>query len=354
MDNSQQCTTCFFTKEFPGIEIGENGQCNLCSFSQAAPPPASRASRDIAELLRISDDLKSRNGRYDCIIGASGGLDSSYVIYVAKKVLRLNPLVVYYNHGLTHEIADRNLVSLCQDLDIELRTFRSKDHYDQKYVQSIIKAFRDTDFYWGVCFFCHYILAAVLYRTALQENISTVLTSTNYYEAKVDVPTRFRFEVIGKSLRKRGVLNLIKTLFHLIVAFSNLTLLKLKYYLPPITNLFRRAPNKPTNLDTVIITPYLGLDIPTMVATLESETGWRSPQPPQLPMRFDCMIEDSLINRTYQKATGITVHGIICNHMIYAGLGTKDELSATVTHSKEMIECEMSTVYDILGLPRNG
>jgi hypothetical protein len=65
--------------------------------------------------------------------------------------------------------------------------------------------------------------------------------------------------------------------------------------------------------------------VDAILRTLEG-LGWKSPVGRALPMRFDCRIDDSFMNYTFQKATGQTTHAIIANNLIYAGIRTKADL----------------------------
>ena len=99
------------------------------------------------------------------------------------------------------------------------------------------------------------------------------------------------------------------------------------------------APGKPfdqsRNLKKVNVSNYIPWDIDEIVLTLENELGWKSPEKPELPMRFDCLLEDALIDRTYKNATGLTIHTLICNNLIYGGIRTKKELEDTVKKYEE-------------------
>lgn len=349
MENSKSCTSCFFSEQFPGITIQENGKCNLCNQQGTAEDQKHKAIYDISELHQIAEELKAQKSKYDCVIGASGGLDSSHVIYVAKKVLNLNPLVIHYDHGFSYELANQNLEAICKALNVELRTIRSQQQNDRKYVKYMVKALSPLGVYWGVCFFCHYVLSAVVYKNALQEQTPAILTSSNDYEANLYIPQRYKMNFILRSLAKNGILQLLKTIFYLAIANYYLLRLKLEFYLPPVKNLFSRSP-MPTQIRLVNITPYLGLELDKMVTTLKDETGWQPPPSPKLPMRFDCKIEDSLINLTYQNASGITVHGIICNNLIHNCIRTKDDLRLSASYYQEIIEPRKKEVFDILGI----
>jgi hypothetical protein len=140
-----------------------------------------------------------------------------------------------------------------------------------------------------------------------------------------------------------------KTLFNLALARYYLTRLKLEFYIPPVSNLWRHLPVG-APVPEINITEYVNWDIDHMIKTLEEETGWQQSEHPNLKMRFDCKIEDSFINHSYKQATGLTVHGIIANNLIQDGLRKKDELNAAVEHYDGVIGERTDEVMDIMGL----
>jgi len=343
----KECSTCFFTEEFPGIVIADNGRCNFCNSQLFDEEKRRLTKKGIEELKAVADDLKrNRKGAYDCIIGASGGLDSSYVIYIAKKILGLNPLVINYDHGHNFEIAIENLKAICRQLGVDCRTISSAKKNDQQYIRHMVLAFKETQIFWGVCSFCHYILPTVVYQNALKEKISAILVSTNLYEWRLYLKTGFKIRFILKELTKLKFTDVMKSFFHIVAAQYYLLKFKCEFYLPPFTNLFRREPKRPKGLQRINLTDYVEWDIGHMIKTLEQEAGWKVPPDPKLPMRFDCKIEEGLINQTYRKACGFTVHGIICNNLIYGQWKTKQELKKSVElYNSEIVEC-VRGVYD--------
>jgi len=126
--------------------------------------------------------------------------------------------------------------------------------------------------------------------------------------------------------------------------------LKLEFYVSPIKNIFARCPKPPTCLTLVNVADYVAWDVDYIINTLEIETSWRAPCAPKLPMRFDCMLEDGLLNHTYKCATGLTVHGFISNNLIRAGIRTKDDLVSTIKHYDELIKQRVKDTLTHLGL----
>ena len=345
----KSCNSCFFSEKFPGVVIEENGNCNFCNHGDFKVRKKGQTALDRNELYRIAEELKKeRKGKYDCIIGASGGLDSSYVIYIARRILGLNPLVVKYDHGFNHRIATDNLETICSKLKVDLKIIKSAQKYDLKYIRFMVLALKDIDLYWGVCSFCHYILSTVLYKYALEENISAILSSYNPYESKLYLKGSFKLKFMLRNVFRLSIIKLVKLVFYMSIAQYYFTRLKLEFYVPPISNVFRSRTKRPGKIEWVSITRYVEWDIDNMVKTMEEEIGWKKPKESELPMRFDCKIEDSLINYTYKKATGLTVQGVICNNLIYDRLRTKSELKDTVKrYDDDLIQAMRQMLSDL-------
>lgn len=73
----------------------------------------------------------------------------------------------------------------------------------------------------------------------------------------------------------------------------------------------------------ISVTNFVPWEIEEMANTLEQELGWERPNAPELPMRFDCELEDGFIDYTYKSAIGSTLRGIMCKHLIFAGTKSK-------------------------------
>lgn len=109
----------------PDIKFDISGVCNHChnfdDFSHEVwhPNPDGRQKLD-----QIVDQIRSEGLglAYDCAIGLSGGVDSSYLAWIAKKELGLRPLAVHVDGGWNSELATRNIENIVRKLDIDLFT----------------------------------------------------------------------------------------------------------------------------------------------------------------------------------------------------------------------------------------
>lgn len=121
----QLCTTCVMDTSDPDISFDADGRCSHCtSYGERAVhagliPPAERPERLARAVEQIKKDGAGRP--YDCLIGLSGGVDSSYVALKVKE-LGLRPLAVHLDNGWNAEIAVGNIEKIVRALDIDLFT----------------------------------------------------------------------------------------------------------------------------------------------------------------------------------------------------------------------------------------
>lgn len=107
------------------IVFDENGICDHCNtFQTSILPNWHTDSTGRAKLEKHIEQIK-RNGigkDFDCIIGMSGGIDSSYLTYLAKEELGLRPLVFHVDAGWNSAIAVNNIEKLVDQLGLDLYT----------------------------------------------------------------------------------------------------------------------------------------------------------------------------------------------------------------------------------------
>jgi len=107
----------------PDIVFDKNGQCNLClEHIHRIDNEASQYDEESLKKLKERIQKSSKSKKYDCIIGVSGGVDSTYTAYIVKKVLKLNPLAVHFDNGWNSELAVENIKNCLDILDIDLYT----------------------------------------------------------------------------------------------------------------------------------------------------------------------------------------------------------------------------------------
>ena len=172
------CTSCIMDTSDPRIVFDEAGQCEYCTnFRTNIQPNWHTDERGARELARIADDIRrAGKGRdFDCIIGLSGGLDSSFATYVAKEVMGLRPLLFHVDAGWNTDQAVGNIEKLVDGLGLDLYT----EVIDWEEMKDLQVAFlrsqiSDQDLPQDGAFF------SALYRFARKHRIKHVLTGGNY------------------------------------------------------------------------------------------------------------------------------------------------------------------------------
>lgn len=136
----KRCTRCIYSDVTPGINYDAHGVCNYCHVhDQLMLQYQGKLGR--AEFDNIVTKIKREgaNKKYDVIVGVSGGVDSSYMLYITKN-LGLRPLAVHFDNTWNSTIAVENINNLLTHLNVDLWTYIVDNHeYDDLY-RAILKA----------------------------------------------------------------------------------------------------------------------------------------------------------------------------------------------------------------------
>lgn len=122
--NYQICSRCIYDSRVPKIVFDEYGVCNYCHMIEGLKAQFGTGTKEgEASLAEIFKTIKQdgRGKRYDCVVGVSGGTDSSYVLVKAVEA-GLRPLAVHYDNTWNTAIATQNIRNLLSTLDVDLYT----------------------------------------------------------------------------------------------------------------------------------------------------------------------------------------------------------------------------------------
>jgi len=123
MVKSQRCARCVLDTTIPNIRFDDKGACNYCKIHGDLEKefPRGEEGQRCLEVLVQKIQSKVKNKPYDCVVGVSGGRDSTYTLYLAKQ-LGLRPLAVHFDNGWNSEIAVSNIKNAVSRLNIDLFT----------------------------------------------------------------------------------------------------------------------------------------------------------------------------------------------------------------------------------------
>ncbi len=121
--DKQYCVRCVYDEETPGIEFDAAGECNYCKLHDQLCEEYPTGEKGLAMLNAIFDDIKKagKNKKYDCLVGVSGGTDSSYLIHKVVE-MGLRPLAVHYDNTWSTTIATENIKKVLGKLKVDLYT----------------------------------------------------------------------------------------------------------------------------------------------------------------------------------------------------------------------------------------
>lgn len=126
MNNFLICNRCIIDNiVYPELKLNEEGVCNICDIFDKLTKEIIQLSKDEKDnlLFEILNKIKiSKKGKYDCVLGLSGGVDSTYLAVMAKE-WGLNPLLLHVDNGWNSELAVNNIEQIVDFTGFDLYTY---------------------------------------------------------------------------------------------------------------------------------------------------------------------------------------------------------------------------------------
>jgi N-acetyl sugar amidotransferase len=161
----------------PSVTFNDRGICSQCRTHDALDREYPTGEEGERRLRAIADAIR-RAGRgkpYDVIVGVSGGCDSSYMLYYAKRVLGLRPLAVHFDNTWNTRTAVENIQRVLRALDVDLFTYVvNNEEYDSLYRAFLLAGVPDFDSQTDIG------LAAVLNLAANKYGVSYVFEGHSF------------------------------------------------------------------------------------------------------------------------------------------------------------------------------
>lgn len=172
------CNTCIMDSTDNNIVISEAGKCEYCNnFEATIRPNWDTGTIGQQTLHQMAESIKAagKDNDFDCIIGLSGGLDSSYAAYIAKEKMGLRPLLFHVDAGWNTDQAVGNIEKLVDGLGLDLYT----DVVNWEAVKRMQVAFLragipDQDLVQDAAFF------SGLYKFARKHQVKHIITGSNF------------------------------------------------------------------------------------------------------------------------------------------------------------------------------
>lgn len=333
----QICTHCIMDTTDPHIVFDDSGLCDYClNFSISIAPHWRGGLEGESELLKIADAIRvaGKGKDFDCIIGISGGLDSSYAAYIAKERMGLRPLLFHVDAGWNTEQAVGNIEKLVSGLGVDLFTevinWGQMKDLQVAYLKSQIA---DQDGPQDIAFF------SALYKFARKFKIKYVITGANFSTECCREPEEWgAYPGIDKILVKdiHSRFGKIKLTDYPIV-----DILTYKFFYQKVQGM---EIVKPLNL-----VPYIKKDAEIELA---KRFGWKKFQHKHHESRFTRFYEDYWLPRKF----GYHKRRAHFSSLILTGQMTRAEALERISHpemSESFLVQEFEYIANKLGLTVN-
>ena len=177
MKKYQICTKCIMDTTDSNITFDQNGVCNHCKkYEERIKNELHIDQKGQEKLKQLINKIKKegQDKKYNCIIGVSGGIDSTMVAYLVIKKFNLRPLAINLDNGWDTDLAKQNIKNISKNLNLKIH--RKKVYWEEfKNLQlSFLKSSTP-----NIEIPTDHAITALLYKTAIKNNIPYILTGGN-------------------------------------------------------------------------------------------------------------------------------------------------------------------------------
>lgn len=338
MDKHQICENCVMDTTDSKIVFNNKGICDHCNtFYTHTKPRWNTDEKGEKELeVLINKIKKTRKGReFDCIIGMSGGIDSSYLTYKAKEEMGLRPLVFHVDAGWNSQEAVNNIEKMVDKLGLDLYT----EVIDWEEMRDLQLAF----FKSGVPHIDtpqDHAFFAMMYKFAKQYNVKYILTGANLSTECIRNPIEWMYYQ-SDSIQLKDIHRKFGT--RPLINFPVTSILHHKVYLPYVKGI---KVVRPLNY-----IPYIKQEA---IKLLVGKFGWQPYPQKHFESRFTKFYEGYWLPKKF----GYDTRKVQFSSLILTGQMTREEAleklkhpsfdESTIHHDLEYIATKLDITVDEL------
>ncbi len=178
LDGTKMCSRCIITSDVPRAALEDSDVCFYCGLHDSLDaqypigPESLAALTNFAE--RIKREAKANGSKYDCILGVSGGTDSSFLAHALVE-LGVKPLAVHFDNTWNTPIATGNIYAVLDKLGVDLETYVvDNTEYDDIYRSFMLAGVKDIEAPTDIGFM------GVLYRAAEKHGIKHIVEGHSF------------------------------------------------------------------------------------------------------------------------------------------------------------------------------
>ncbi len=186
---AHRCKTCLMPDVL--VELREN-VCEYCSPTKERKTVTldslvKNNNKDLSAVEELKKICKDSPGKYDCMVGMTGGKDSTYLLYYTTEVLKLRPLAVNYDTGFMTEEVVENMINATDQLGVDFIRYRVDGKFLRKLYRGFIKHYGEAC---SVCHTGHFYLTR---KVAKEYGITVNLRGVAAGDLNQEVPDYYNF-----------------------------------------------------------------------------------------------------------------------------------------------------------------
>ncbi|MBN1582134.1 MAG: ATPase [Anaerolineae bacterium] len=341
-----RCSKCVLSDKAPNIVFDQDGVCNYCHTY----PKFSYKGE--AELIKTLDSFRRPDSKYDCVVGLSGGRDSSYLLLKLVKDYGMKVLAVNYENPFTVPQAKKNIENALKALNVDIVHFQDKNNRHKR-------VFRDTVRAWFkrpspalipiVCIGCKPAWIEI-YRIAKKHDIHCVASGGNPFEV-----ISFKRELVGIERDQDARSAFFKYIYSLREIIKNMG-----YFTPGVVLTLMKSYlfGNPFSLGIRLFYPdltwvemfnYIEWNEQEILSRIRNELGWEGPANIKSTWRFDCRVKH-LVDLMYVKTLGLTDKDDFYAKVVREGLMDRADALERLEKENALYPDEIRTLLEQAGI----
>lgn len=316
------CTNCLLTADTPGIYFNEEGICNYCISHEQM----SIQGED--KLIEVLNQYRGKSGKYDCMIGLSGGRDSTYTLWKLVNDYKMKVLAIHYDNPFTSKQAQVNMQRAVEILGIDIIKWRFPEGEHVNATKKAMKVWTNhpsSIMIPVVCAHCKNWWPTI-FRHAREQKVSLIVIGSNPLET-----ASFKKQGFGGARtyhKLSNIKNIIgKSIKELWANPRYLTNLSWPLVLSMYLGASHSSPYlkwRYSDMNVIRLFDYIKWDESEVESTIKTNLDWKKSPEVASSWRFDCRL-DYVRRKLYASTVGVTELRDLFSKMIREGMITRED-----------------------------
>jgi len=347
-----RCQKCILSDNAPGISFNNEGVCNYCETEFPNYSPKGEQG-----LIKVLDKIKNRlESKADCLVGLSGGKDSTYSLIKLKEQYGMRVEAFSYVHAGSTDFSLENAKRVCKNLNIKLHIVSLEKQRHLKTFTGFFKAYLKSPSITTagiMCVACKH-LHLLGYDIAKERKIPSIVWSTSPLEYSPFLALKYKggenqFE---RESNSKGATLLLKEMCSSI----EFPLTFFKHFNTCFKGCLSAFPTsgylmkKHPDITPIMFYNYINWD-PSEIKAYIKNYEWKEPENVQTDWHSDCLF-NIFKEYTFQNCLGVSYTDAFLSNQVRYGLISRDAAFEELKKSKKFFSEKIFDALDELGLEK--